>query len=290
MANDAGYFRSAPANNTVPVFESTGWMWGDGTAWHTASFHVQSTSCPSDRIGDVSAPGGNSLRPYLALFETTGATSGVLPRDTAGGGVEGTMKWRMLSKAKPRALYVENFADDRELEAVLSHARSSLQRSAVVAVKPSDQVSSVRTSHGMFLTPSQMLEPDIDVMRRRVARIAQLPLENIEATQVLRYTDGQQYYGHPDYFDASFQNHLARGGQRVASAVSWLNDVSAGGHTDFPRRPELSVAPKKGDLLLFYDTDSEGRPDPFSEHAGRPPKHDSVKWVQVFWIRERRFE
>jgi prolyl 4-hydroxylase len=56
--------------------------------------------------------------------------------------------------------------------------------------------------------------------------------ENAESLQVLRYETGQKYDAHFDYFHD--RNNLKRGGQRVATVLMYLTDVSKGGETVFP--------------------------------------------------------
>lgn len=56
--------------------------------------------------------------------------------------------------------------------------------------------------------------------------------ENAESLQVLRYETGQKYDAHFDYFHD--RNNLKLGGQRVATVLMYLTDVSKGGETVFP--------------------------------------------------------
>eukprot|EP00756_Hemistasia_phaeocysticola_P048733 Hpha_TRINITY_DN23138_c0_g1::TRINITY_DN23138_c0_g1_i1::g.29461::m.29461/K00472/P4HA; prolyl 4-hydroxylase len=298
---DAGFFHSdfsALGQSPEPWNVGGEWQWGDGMKWHSVQdMSLVPWGCPQGPRGLLPPPtvlqsSGKLQRQYTAVFQDAGANTvgaeGWVDKDAPGGGFNGKMKWKVLSAARPRLVYVSNFSDDADCEAILIHARQSLERSSVVASSPRDAISSVRTSFGMFLNAHQMAEPRIDAMRRRVARIAQLPLENVEATQVLRYEPGQFYGPHPDFFDRGSE-HLARGGQRVASALSWLNDVKGGGVTKFPKQPGLKVAPKKGDMILFFNTLADGTIDEFSEHQALPPEKGAEKWVQVHWIRQEKF-
>nr|WP_239094238.1 2OG-Fe(II) oxygenase [Bacillus sp. B15-48] len=51
--------------------------------------------------------------------------------------------------------------------------------------------------------------------------------------QVLNYWIGEEYKPHFDYFSPNKVDH-DKGGQRVATFLIYLNDVKAGGETEFP--------------------------------------------------------
>jgi len=299
--NDAGFYHTdfgpyLPQSCSKHPVHCDKWLWGDGAKWQEAKdMRVVPWGCPHGAQGlhrppiRMPSPNGKKLqKQYTAVFEESQAEEGLLDKDGEQGEVIGKMRWKVLSKSKPRLIYISNFSSEEDCEAILTHARKKLERSSVVAAAPSDSISDVRTSFGMFLNAPQMAEPSIGAMRRRVATIAQLPIENVEATQVLRYEPGQFYGPHPDFFDPHSE-HLMRGGQRVATLISWLNDVPGGGYTKFPRQPGLEVEPKKGDAILFYNCHPDGTIDPYSEHQGLPPTGKAVKWVQVHWVRQNRF-
>jgi prolyl 4-hydroxylase len=96
-----------------------------------------------------------------------------------------------------------------------------------------------------------------------------------EPLTILRYRPGQQYRPHHDAG--------AGGVKREWTALIWLNDVYAGGETDFP---DLGVRVKGGvgDLLLFHNVTADGAPDPRMMHAGLPVT-SGVKWMASRWIR-----
>eukprot|EP01012_Entosiphon_sulcatum_P042264 TRINITY_DN5623_c1_g1_i2.p1 TRINITY_DN5623_c1_g1~~TRINITY_DN5623_c1_g1_i2.p1 ORF type:complete len:142 (-),score=12.77 TRINITY_DN5623_c1_g1_i2:5-430(-) len=141
----------------------------------------------------------------------------------------------------------------------------------------------------MFLiTDVQRKAPAVVNLRRQVAKIVGVPVENIEATQVLRYDPGQFYHAHTDWFDSSLTMHLKRGGQRIATALTWLSHVSDGGETTFPRL-KLSIKPEMGNAIIWWNVDSQGNGDQRALHEGTPPR-TGTKWVAVLWIREGVFK
>eukprot|EP01063_Lacrimia_lanifica_P002282 TRINITY_DN11192_c0_g1_i1.p1 TRINITY_DN11192_c0_g1~~TRINITY_DN11192_c0_g1_i1.p1 ORF type:complete len:367 (+),score=110.52 TRINITY_DN11192_c0_g1_i1:57-1157(+) len=257
---------------------------------------------PEEAEAEGLRPRLKATPPYLSLAQRHGV-SGTLYRDAADFATDGVMKHHEVSKGPdgPRASYIENFWTEAEADEVLKIAQGHLQRSRVVSA---EAVSSVRTSQGMFIGGEDARGPTISAARRRVSLITGLEVGNVEATQVLRYDAGQFYRAHPDYFVPGplADEHLKRGGQRVATVLAWLNDVDGGGNTTFPhsKNPDTglpyTVPPKKGDAIVFWnclETPSDGSPycppDPLSYHAGEPPREGAEKWVSVFWVRQHVF-
>ncbi|MBA0779939.1 hypothetical protein Gotri_004109, partial [Gossypium trilobum] len=72
-------------------------------------------------------------------------------------------------------------------------------------------------------------------IEKRISVFSQIPAENGELIQVLRwhrYEKDQFYKPHHDYFSDTF--NLKRGGQRIATMLMYLSDDVEGGETYFP--------------------------------------------------------
>ena len=119
-----------------------------------------------------------------------------------------------------------------------------------------------------------------------------LPLENSGAIQVIRYGPGEQYVDHYDAYDLRTgrgQRTLARGGQRLITALGYLNRVEGGGETAFPRLG-LSIRPEPGRLVVFHNCHpGTDRRDERSLHAGMPVTRGE-KWAFNIWFRTSRFQ
>jgi prolyl 4-hydroxylase len=103
-----------------------------------------------------------------------------------------------------------------------------------------------------------------------------------------RYEKGDEFRPHYDWFDPlspSRREALRRGGQRVGTFVLYLTDVEEGGGTAFPVR-DIEVRPRKGKALFFANTNSYGKPDRDTRHAGLPVVK-GVKFIANKWLRER---
>jgi prolyl 4-hydroxylase len=113
-----------------------------------------------------------------------------------------------------------------------------------------------------------------------------LPRVNAEPMQGQRYNVGEEYRDHRDHFREErehWRRERLRGGQRSWTAMLYLNDVEAGGATDFAKL-ELSIRPETGMLVAWNNMDRRGRPNTFTRHAGRPVEAGS-KYVITQWYR-----
>ena len=231
--------------------------------------------------------GDNMLKKVHAqsIAEFTGLTTGWVPSSTG----KAPVFWSLLKAEKPRLVYSHNIISSEAAEALIGYASKKIERSSVINTnrKEGSEVNPVRTSSGMFVTEDANSWFNME-LRNNAAKIAGVPPNFMEATQVLQYKAGQFYKPHSDYFDLDDRVNMDRGGQRIATMLTWLNDVPQGGGTTFPNAG-IIVNPKKGDSVMFYDVDAEGQEDPFSIHGGVPPEGDSVKWVAVLWMHPREF-
>ena len=193
----------------------------------------------------------------------------------------------LASLQSPRVIVFGSLLSDAECDAIVALARGRLVRSETVEVDTGNsEVNEARTSEGMFFERGE--HPAIARLEARIAALLRWPLENGEGLQVLRYGRLAEYRPHYDYFDpvhSGTPTILARGGQRVASLVCYLNTPERGGATTFPD-VQFEVAPVKGNAVFFsYD-----RPHPSTRtlHGGAPVEAGE-KWVATKWLRERVF-
>lgn len=190
----------------------------------------------------------------------------------------------MFSLEHPRVVLFQNFLSDAECDELIRLSRDRMTASHVIDMDSgSTRADAGRTSSGTAFTRGE--SPFIERIERRIEALLQWPYERGEALQILRYEVGQEYKPHYDYVDPSQPGaapFLARGGQRVASLVMYLNTPLDGGGTNFPDAG-LEIAAHKGCALYFsYD-----RPHPTtrSRHGGMPVRAGE-KWVATKWLRE----
>ncbi|MEI9965616.1 MAG: 2OG-Fe(II) oxygenase [Caulobacteraceae bacterium] len=127
-------------------------------------------------------------------------------------------------------------------------------------------------------------------IQARLAAATGVEIARMEAFAVLNYRVGEEASEHFDYLDPSvpaYASEIAGVGQRVMTALLYLNDDYEGGTTDFPALG-LSHRGRRGDGLIFRSVEEAGAPDPRTLHAGRPPTAGE-KWVLSQFIRNRRW-
>jgi hypothetical protein len=145
----------------------------------------------------------------------------------------------------------------------------------------------MRTNTGMGFS---IVDSDLvlQLTHARIAAALGLDVRQQEPTNILHYDPGQQYRPHFDFLDpgeAHFARELQQMGQRVATALIYLNDDYEGGETAFPRL-NWAFKGKTGDALIFWNVTSDGQPDKQTLHAGMPPT-SGTKWLFSKWVRDR---
>ena len=199
--------------------------------------------------------------------------------------IEGRQVQVLMNMLHPRVVVFGNLLDAAECEALIAGARGRLRRSTTLNLEDGrDELHPARTSEGTYFRRGE--DPLVARIEERIARLLDWPASHGEDMQILRYGPGAEYQPHYDYFEPDRPGSaatLARGGQRVASLVMYLNTPGAGGATSFPDA-RVEVGAVQGNAVFFsYD-----RPHPMtgSLHAGMPVLAGE-KWVATKWLRER---
>jgi prolyl 4-hydroxylase len=123
----------------------------------------------------------------------------------------------------------------------------------------------------------------------RIANLVGMPLTHAESIQIVHYSPTQEYRPHFDAYNLLTERGrraTRAGGQRMVTALLYLNDDFANGTTQFPKL-DIEVEPNTGRLLVFDNC----VPDtvtihPNSLHAGMPVA-DGEKWAANLWFHER---
>ncbi len=153
----------------------------------------------------------------------------------------------IMYSADPIIYVVKNFLSSYECEAFIAAAAGKLQQSTVI------------------------------------------PIRNAEQYQLVHYKEGGEYKPHYDSFDFNTdegKKNWEPGGQRMLTALAYLNDVEEGGGTGFPNL-DVEIEAKKGDVLVFHNTPPDSNKiHPKSLHAGLPVIAGE-KWAINLWFRER---
>ncbi len=229
-----------------------------------------------------------ALAANLAAMPAVQVPEPALAESPASVTVDGHTVQIVMTMREPRVVVFGNLLTADECDQLVALARVRLARSETVVITTgASEVNVARTSEGMFFDRGE--NELCERIEKRIGALLNWPVENGEGLQVLRYQPGAEYKPHYDYFDPAQPGTpliLKRGGQRVATIVTYLNTPECGGATTFPD-VKLEVAPVKGNAVFFsYD-----RPLPATRtlHGGAPVTAGE-KWVATKWLREGRFE
>ena len=163
----------------------------------------------------------------------------------------------------PRLLYIHNFMDAEEADALRDHVLTitdpelKLKRSGVGADGSDEhgfgETSSVRTSENAFDSESPVAERVI----RRAFGVLRVPYRKVleDGLQIVHYGVGKAYIPHHDYFpilepgQELEQPHnfdpARHGSNRFATVFLYINNVKEGGQTVFPSL-ETSYCKREG--------------------------------------------
>jgi prolyl 4-hydroxylase len=185
-----------------------------------------------------------------------------------------TSEGQQLSETLDATLFPGLFSPT-ECDLVLAAADRRYQPSTIISADGREVAHPLRSSEG---APLHWLieDPAIYALNRRLAKVSGTCYEQAEPLLILRYQPGQEYRPHLDALPG-----LAN--QRIMTALVYLNDSYLGGETQFTRLG-LKVKGRKGDVLVFRNTQADGSPDPISEHAGLPVA-SGIKYLASRWIR-----
>ncbi len=125
-------------------------------------------------------------------------------------------------------------------------------------------------------------------LRQRIARALDLPQDRLEPSNVLHYAPGERFGRHFDFLQPNapaLAQELATKGQRVATALVYLNEDYAGGETEFPALGK-GFKGRPGDGLFFWNVLPTGAPDVTTLHAGLPVVSGG-KWLFSQFVRDK---
>ncbi|XP_017144491.1 prolyl 4-hydroxylase subunit alpha-2-like [Drosophila miranda] len=123
----------------------------------------------------------------------------------------------------------------------------------------------------------------VKTLHRRLNDMTGLDMIESDALTLINYGMGGHYDVHYDSHNYSEANRLILG-DRIATVLFYVGEVDSGGATTFPYI-NVSVTPKKGSAVLWYNLDNAGQMNPKAIHAGCPVIVGS-KYVLTKWINE----
>lgn len=144
-----------------------------------------------------------------------------------------------------------------------------------------------RTSYSCNLN---VYDPLIASIELRIAELLGIARAWGEPLQGQRYQEGQQFREHADFFyidQPYWAEYEPHGGQRIWTAMIFLNEPVKGGATRF-KLLGFQVEPKVGRILTWNNMARDGSPNPWTLHEGMPVE-SGTKYIVTKWYRERPF-
>ncbi|XP_025069953.1 prolyl 4-hydroxylase subunit alpha-1 isoform X5 [Alligator sinensis] len=187
---------------------------------------------------------------------------------------------------KPRIVRFLDIISDEEIATVKELAKPRLRRATI-----SNPITGVLETAHYRISKSAWLSgyesPVISRINTRIQDLTGLDVSTAEELQVANYGVGGQYEPHFDFGRKDEPDAFKElgTGNRIATWLFYMSDVSAGGATVFPE-VGASVWPKKGTAVFWYNLFPSGEGDYSTRHAACPVLVGN-KWVSNKWIHER---
>ena len=186
----------------------------------------------------------------------------------------------------PLAYTIDGVLSNEECDHFIELSKGNLKR-ALVSDNSKGVQSTGRTGSNYWIMHNK--DQITKNVGERIANIVGIPLENAEAYQIVYYDVSQEYRQHYDCFDHDGSEKTLRclkyGGQRMATALCYLNDVEEGGGTRLTKA-NVDISAKKGKLLVFWNVQENTNIRHYlAEHAGMPVIK-GYKYAFNLWFRE----
>ncbi|XP_074653564.1 prolyl 4-hydroxylase subunit alpha-1-like [Tubulanus polymorphus] len=187
----------------------------------------------------------------------------------------------------PEVLLYHDVISDEEIEQVQKLAGPQFEQSTVRQGTNIHVDVDYRISQTAWLADSGLIAKLSNrIMLVTGLSVALSPgIPHAEPLQVVNYGIGGLFTPHHDFFDTGGETRFFGGsGNRMATWMFYLNDVTAGGATVFTDI-DLYVPATKGAAAFWYDLFDDGTPDFSTTHGGCPILM-GTKWVANKWIHE----
>jgi prolyl 4-hydroxylase len=179
---------------------------------------------------------------------------------------------------EPLIVILGNVLSIEECDELIKLSKDRMNRSKIGIAH---EVNEIRTSSSMYFQENE--NELITKIEKRIASIMNVPIEHGEGIQILKYTPGQEYKAHFDFFTTSSQ---ATKNNRISTMVMYLSDVENGGETFFPKL-NFSVSPQKGMAVYFEYFYNDKNINELTLHGGAAVI-TGEKWVATQWMRRQK--
>ena len=202
---------------------------------------------------------------------------------------------KIVYSEDPHVYILDNFITEKECQHIISEAKPRLARAMVGAgLDPNNMDGTYSTSRtGTNCWFPHNHDPIFARVGERIAQEVGHPFVNAEQFQVVHYDVGEEFKHHYDGWDqdgtSEHFHNFKFGGNRLLTALIYLNDVEAGGGTKMTKLNHL-VEAKQGRVLVFEDCyKGTNNRHLLSEHCGMPVIRGE-KYAVNLWFKECPYE
>ncbi len=179
---------------------------------------------------------------------------------------------------------LKEFISEDQCKKIIEHAKDKLFDSEVIGGKYTE----IRNSQQCWIPKN---DPLVKPLFEKISAKYNIPFENAEDLQVVRYKPNQYYNEHHDSCcdnNKYCEDFVKRGGQRIITVLIYLTNDFDEGNTYF-RNLDKKFKPPTGDAIVFFPlAKNSNKCHPLSLHAGMPVT-SGEKWVANLWYRENKF-
>ncbi|XP_073820442.1 prolyl 4-hydroxylase subunit alpha-1-like [Musca autumnalis] len=188
----------------------------------------------------------------------------------------GPLKMEELNR-DPFVAYYHQAIHDNEIEQIIDSVEDNIERSKVGGnVNPRFDEIRVSKNSWLYFKNHRFL----DGVKQRLEDITGLTIATGEPLQVANYGIGGHYGPHHDFHEQVLEDWKT--GNRILTALFYINHVELGGATAFPAL-RLAVPPIKGSMVVWYNYHKSLERDYRTWHAGCPVLQGS-KWICNEWF------
>lgn len=127
----------------------------------------------------------------------------------------------------------------------------------------------------------------VSKIQENIAEITKTPIKNQENPNFIKYEIDGTFKAHYDFLQDLDKTLVENGGDRMYTALLYLNEGYIGGETEFPKWG-IKMKLKAGSLVVWKNLKDNGVPNKNSLHAGLPVKAGTKK-IMVIWVREGEY-
>lgn len=188
---------------------------------------------------------------------------------------------KTIKQNKMNIIVLNNFLSSEHCEALINLGKDRFKPSTIYGLDSSVIDLGARTSSNAFFKRSET--PFIKIIEDYVANICNVDVNQLEPIQLGKYTKGQEYKYHYDYFD---ENSDQNKNQRIKTFLLYLNTIEEkyGGATDF-KLVNKSFNPVQGKVIIWNNKNGN-KLNKMSLHCGKPIIGNVTKYIMTIWIRE----